>query len=323
YKGHDNIVAATAVSPDGRLVATGGGSNHEIHLWTLRDGKRQKRLSGVGASTWAVGFSADGRTLAWGKTWTQHNPAKGYGPLEYTITLPASEGFLGAPRKISNRDKKPSFSQKLGFSRAQDKWRNWTLRHRAGGHYGDKDAILEIRHQNRTKASIERGTTDGYAHRSYTFTPDGQRIISGGANGVLTAYDRDGNKLGDYVGHTSDVWAVAVSPDGRLLASGSGDQTVRVWDVQSRENLLTLFHGSDGEWVAWTPSGHYVSSPNGDKMVGWQINRGADKAADYISARPDIVADTVRLHSTLAGVQGEPCTLAGVQGEPCTKKPRV
>ena len=227
------------------------------------------------------------------KTW------ESISPLEYTITLPAKalddRQFLGTPRKLSDSNKV--------FSRAQDKWRDWTLRTRSGG--TGENAILDIRQQNRTVASIERGSTDGYDHRSYTFTPDGERIISGGMNGVITAYNRDGNKLGDFVGHTMDVMAVAVSSDGRLLASGSDDQTVRLWDVETRENLLTLFHGSDGEWVAWTPTGHYTSSPNGDKMVGWQINRGVDKAADYVKAdqlheylyRPDVINAAIRLRS--------------------------
>ncbi len=43
---HDNIVLATAISPDGRLAATGGGNNQEIHLWTLHDGELQKRFRG-------------------------------------------------------------------------------------------------------------------------------------------------------------------------------------------------------------------------------------------------------------------------------------
>jgi hypothetical protein len=95
---------------------------------------------------------------------------------------------------------------------------------------------------------------------------------------------------------------VAVSPDGQFLVSGSDDQTVRLWDVDSRENLVTLFQGHNREWVAWTPTGHYIASPKGDDMVGWQINRGVDKAADYVKAaqlrehfyRPDIVANAIR-----------------------------
>ena len=320
YRGHDNIVLATAVSPDGRVVATGGGNNQEIHLWSLRDGKLQQRLSGVGAAIFVVGFSFDGKTLAWGKKDVGSSNAQSE-PFEYTITLPAkskgldSKQFLGTPRKLSGSYR--------AFSRAQDKWRDWTLRTRKGGNY-DRQAILDIRQQNRTVASIERGATDGYDHRSYTFTPDGERIISGGMAGVLTAYNRDGNKLGDFVGHTGDIWAVAVSSDGRLLASGSADQTVRLWDIETRENLLTLFHGSDDEWVAWTPTGHYTASVNGDKMVGWQINRGVDKVPDYVTAaqlpnlyRPDVIANAIRLRSVKKAIAqtGAHFNLARLQRE--------
>jgi WD40 repeat protein len=300
YKEHDNVVIATAISPNGRWVATGGGNQKEIHIWNLRDGTVKQRLRGVGNSIWTVGFSRDGKQMAWGKNWTQHNPAKGYGPIEYRLRLPTSNRPLGTPKQINPNQ---------NYLRAKDKWQNWSLSHRKGGNSGD-DTILDIKNQNRTVASIKRGSTDGYDHRSYTFTPNGETIISGGSNGFLTAYQRNGSKIGDYVGHTGTVWAVAVSADGRFLVSGSLDQTVRLWNVTTRENLLTLFHGSNGEWVVWTPSGHYASSPNGDKMIGWQINKGVDKAADYISAaqlgqhfyRPDIINAAIKLGSAKQAV---------------------
>ena len=51
--------------------------------------------------------------------------------------------------------------------------------------------------------------------------------------------------------------------------------------------------------MAWTPQGYYASSPNGDKYIGWHINRGVDKLAEYYGAaqykktfyRPDVVAE--------------------------------
>jgi WD40 repeat protein len=63
---HDDIVMAMAVSPDGTLVATGGGSNQEIYLWNPRNGQVIKRLAGNGQSVWSVGFGRDGRSIAFG-----------------------------------------------------------------------------------------------------------------------------------------------------------------------------------------------------------------------------------------------------------------
>lgn len=63
------------------------------------------------------------------------------------------------------------------------------------------------------------------------------------------------------------------------------------------EPLLSVFVGSDGEWVAWTPQGYYKASPEGDKLIGWHVNRGLDRPADFYAAwqfkrrfhRPDVV----------------------------------
>ena len=131
-----------------------------------------------------------------------------------------------------------------------------------------------------------------------------------GDTGVLTAFDLKGKRLGDFVGHERDVWAVAPSPDGRLLVSGSADQTVRVWNLTTRELIVTLFNGSDGEWVMWTPQGYYTSSPNAEGIVGWQINKGSDQAAEFVSAaqlrdhfyRPDIVERALILASATTAV---------------------
>src|SRR5262249_51221321 len=73
YAGQDDIVMAAAISPDGRLAATGGGHNKEIHVWDLATGERRigpdskpLTLAGTGQPKWAAGFSTDGRSIAWG-----------------------------------------------------------------------------------------------------------------------------------------------------------------------------------------------------------------------------------------------------------------
>jgi WD40 repeat protein len=267
YSKLNNIVLASAFSPDGRLVATGGGDNNEIHLWDAKTGETKAVLKGSGQTIWAAGFSADGNSIAWGNRQTQNDPRAGYGPLELALRLPGAGGALAAPLPLTSQE---------GWRRATTSHGGLSLQHRKGGKEGRiRDAgVLDILKDGKVAASIERGPADGYQHRAYSFSPDGQTVISGGSNGNLTAYSLDGKRLGDFIGHEGDVWAVAPSPDGKYLVSSADDQTVRLWNLQSREPAVTLFRGSDGEWVIYTPQGFYAASPGGAKYVTWQGEQG-------------------------------------------------
>ena len=332
HKIDDNIVLAAAISPDGRFAATGGGDNQEIHVWELANGRRVKNndgnplsLMGTGAAVWAAGFSQDSQNIAWGNKWTQSSPVN-RGPLDYQLRLPggltsgtASAGaVLGQPQlvekpKASNRVKHTS------FARAKIRYGAYSLSHRLGRVNTRPEAVLEIKKDGRVIKSILRGSTDGYRHRAYSFTPDGKMIISGGSGGVLEAYGLDGKRLhafnDGFVGHEGDIWAVTPSPDGRYLISGSDDQTVRLWNLKTRELIVTLFRGADAsgksQWVMWTEQGFYTGSEGAGDIVGWQINKGPSKAAGYITGgqfrkilrRPDIISDAIRLASAKAAVK--------------------
>src|SRR5262249_5686156 len=66
-----------------------------------------------------------------------------------------------------------------------------------------------------------------------------------------------------------------------------------------------------GEWVMWTPQGFYAASGPGAELIGWQINRGPQREADYVTAaqlrthlnRPDIVARAIQLASAEAAAK--------------------
>ncbi len=296
YRGHNNTVIAAAVSPDGRWAATGGGNNHEIHVWDLQTGERRKgpdgkplTLGGVGKSIWSVGIAPDGR-IGWGTMWTR-NPTREFGPLHFSMPLPSLAEAVVAPRPVALDAVKT-------FSRALLTQGKWSLDHRPGGNYGYDNAILDIKEGGASRAAIARGAPTGYGHWAYSLADDARMIVSAGANGWMAAHDQTGRKLGNFVGHTSVIWALAPSADGRYLVSGSHDQTVKLWNLQTRELLVTLFQGANGEWVMWTPEGFFVSSEKGASYVGWQINQGPDKEARYVSAgqvrklfyRPDLVA---------------------------------
>lgn len=301
YVGHNNTVIASDFSPDGLYIATAGGNDRAIHIWDAKTGYKLRELKGVGEVAWSAGFSPDGKTLAWGLTNANMaglTPINERGPFEYQLALPIGNQPMGRPERVN--DKSPKF---IRANAAKDGgWQLWAVK---GGRYNHPGGGLEIRKDGKAQATIERGPSNGERHSAFTFTPDGKALITGGSWGVLQAYTLDGKLIGDYIGHEGDIWAVTPSPDGKYLASAAADQTVRLWNLQTRELIVTIFQALDGEWVMWTPQGYYTSSPNGDKYVGWQINRGIMKEADYVLAeqlrkhlyRPDIVERAIQVAS--------------------------
>ncbi|MDO9311110.1 MAG: caspase family protein [Nitrosomonas sp.] len=295
FSGHRNIVLATAVSPDGSTVATGGFEG-EVYLWDLQTGQTKQRLAGRGNMIWSVGFAQDGHSIAWGSIPRRRN--EWIAALEeHSFQLKDQQGHFSLTLEDST-----STSSKLvasQFLRAINSVDDLSI----ATPNNQVNSNLLIRNNGQVIHTITRDPTTGFDHRSLTLTPDGHTVISGGGSGVLTSYDPvTGQKIHDFVGHTGDVWAIAASPDSRLLVSGSADQTVKLWEIASGKLLLTIFHGNDGEWVAWTEDGFYTASAKGDAYVGYHINRGADKAADYVSLdqigqhfyRPDLVAKTLQ-----------------------------
>lgn len=92
------------------------------------------------------------------------------------------------------------------------------------------------------------------------------------------------------------VWCVNTARDGRLIIAAYGDGTVRWHRAADGAELLALFvhvswpgypdkqNGDAIGWVMWTPQGHYACSNPGEHLIGWHINRGQTRAADFCPA---------------------------------------
>ncbi len=64
------------------------------------------------------------------------------------------------------------------------------------------------------------------------FTPDGERLISGGEDHTVRVWDvQSGREARCMPGHKNTVCCVVVTPDGTRALSSSTDQSVRVWDL--------------------------------------------------------------------------------------------
>lgn len=281
YAGHDGTVQASAVSPDGTLVATGGGFRHEVHVWDAATVAEKARLAGTGNPVQSVRVRPDGLAVAWGS----ENPCPDRaacpeiaGTLDHELPLPSPDTSFENPRRAS--------PEAARWNRSQHEQDGWSLVAAPGGDYGLDNAVLEIRQAGRRVEAIENDATNGYLHGGFTFLGDGSTLVTGGNDGTMLAYRRDDGRLvGEFLdGHTGQITSMAETGDGRLLVTGALDQTVRLWNPKTRQLVATLF-SADGEWIIWTPQGYFNASPNGDANVGWHINQAPDREARYITAR--------------------------------------
>ena len=307
-------------SPDGTQAVA--AYNSLIQILEPRTGKLIRTLESSGTTVFAASFAKDGRSIAWGTDVAviSREPFEHH-RLMYGLHLPVGEPPLVGPVPINSAppgaaqpETPPSIGAQPGpeddqYVRRSSKFGSWSVGFKSAGGMLINKRFLEISNNGALHKQIELAGQPG-RHNPLAFTPDGQTILLGrGAS--IEAYDLNGRQLDSFVGHLASARDFVASPDGRYLVSGSSDQTVRLWNLQTRELIVSLFYGSDGEWVVWTPQGYYASSPNGDRIVGWQINKGPDQTAEYVTAsqlrskfyRPDIVERAIELASAAKAVE--------------------
>jgi WD40 repeat protein len=251
--GKFGAVWSAALSPDGKLLAT-GLENGTITVWDAEQGTRKYDLHqdkngqqpAHGGIIWAVNFSADGDRLisvsddATIKEW---NLATG----EQKTSLPVGTSRSAA---ISPKGDRVAVGDRYGRVRVFE--------------LADQRPILDY----------EQGSTvNGVA-----FGPDGRSLASVGSDGSVVVWDMNINRKRFRIpGHTSPVYSVAFSPDGEQLATASWDQTIAIWNPKTGEAIRAPIHAhSDGVWaVQFAPCCKVIASAGQDgKTKVWDAVSG-------------------------------------------------
>jgi RNA polymerase sigma factor (sigma-70 family) len=135
FHGHKHLAISLAVSPDGKLLATGGSQHdHDVCLWDLAGGKLMRVLKS-GAIVPAVAFSPDARTLAggqgdgrvvlWHLATGQELRALASGPNNAFAVGFSPDGRLVAAAGLVDRDAQRSFGVWLWSASTGKLLRSW------------------------------------------------------------------------------------------------------------------------------------------------------------------------------------------------------
>jgi WD40 repeat protein len=191
-------VFSLALSPDGRLLAS-GDSSETIWLRDLTTGES----AGVLFPPELEGPQQDDRSIlpVWALSWSPNGHLLASDAKRATVVWDVD---ARKPRRILE----VRASESNGDATASDFG------------FGESEGIAISADQ-----------------RGLAWAPDGSQLAWRGEGGSICIWELKGDQIHRLEGHTGKVYALAWSRDGRLLASASGDRSIRVWNVGKRRCL--------------------------------------------------------------------------------------
>jgi WD40 repeat protein len=111
---------------------------------------------------------------------------------------------------------------------------------------------------------------------SVTFSPSGERIASGAADGSVQVWDAATGKPVAGFQHHGAIVALAFSPDEARIATGSDDHTARLWSAATgAATTAPLEHAGGVTAVAFSPDGARVVTASQDHTARvWDVATG-------------------------------------------------
>jgi hypothetical protein len=300
--GHSSGVKSVAVSPDGRMIAS-GSFDQTIKLWDLQQGEFKKTLKGHTGTVTSVQFSPNGILASASffpdgtiKLWEVDEKQN---KVELKTTLRGNDWVALAIWSIAfNRDGRYIASghnvdstikvwdierEKIIATLRGHVWAvQSVIFHPQDGSIisSSMDGTIKIWDPEQEQLSQTLVGPSGWLSPaqawfsrdvevySLAISSDGEILASGGTEDVIKIWRwRDRQLQQTLKGHSDTIQAIAIAPDGKTLASSGRDHTIRIWDLTTGNTLQTLGHSDTVNSLAFSPDGQRLISGSQDKTI--------------------------------------------------------
>lgn len=250
---YPSFLSSVVFSSDGKLLAS--SNHHQINIWNIDNWQLKNAVSGKTGLVYSIAFnpkdsnmfiSGGGMSMnlwnvSYQKPLKTFNMLTNFHPQYFSQVAFSPDGktvamtFLATNVYILNRNNPEerlmsfvTFYREIQSIAFSPDGRFLAAACKAGDSNG---AVTIWDLQTRNEVELDLGS---YA-TSIAFSPDGNTLVSGYANGSIKLWDignpNSKQPLQELPAHRGRVVSVAFSPDGKTVISGSHDGSIKIWKV--------------------------------------------------------------------------------------------
>lgn len=233
------------VSPDGRMLAT-GGPGKPLYILDIATGEPICMWKDLKFGVWGTEFTPDGRRLI-------------------TTTASGQVGIWNIPdgtAAFPPRQFKTTF-QPLEISRDGAMFVT-----------GSMDGIIRIWSCSTGEALHE--LHHGSEINSVALSSDNRFAASAGEDNVTRVWDTGtGRQVHALVGHTNEVMRVSFSPDNKKILTCGLDHSARIWNAKTGKSLFVMHHQGEVLDAVFSPNGRLAATASRDRTAMiWDVETG-------------------------------------------------
>jgi hypothetical protein len=278
FSGHEDVVFALALRPDGSQLAT-ASFDQTVRLWDLGQGGPAGVFRGHSDFVYSVSYTPDGRSL-----------------------------LTGAKDRTIKRLSARTLKEERTYSEHNEEVLALAI-HPDGKRFVSAGAEPQIRWWGLAsdKSQASQGGHSGTVHQ-LAFSGNGRWLISAGSDQTVRLWNGTSGAPAKQLPASEWQYAAAISDEGNMAATGGFDGLVRLWDTASGRCCVTLLQPPnvpqdagestppDIDWLAITAGGHVAGSTRMVEMLAWRSGETSLPAARAraVCDRPTMVARAMR-----------------------------